>query len=174
MLEAGALHQLQTTSSHYATVCSNANSPPDDCTAFGRQMPTWNSSILTDYCPFADGMCLQNTTFAIESGEMDSALVLGINTPPEDRLSIKLTKECAPITTDGYVKHYTARNISSLYPPELPAELRFGYSMEGLAFDAFFYGPNLDTISNATFVFNNGTFQTSSGSFGDNPSYYLE
>jgi hypothetical protein len=113
-------------------------------------------------------------TFAIDSGPMDSTLVLGINAPPEDRLSIRVAKECSVLQTEGYRKHYTASNISEAYPPGNSPEANFGYSMEGLSFDAFFYGPNNAEIINATYIFNNGTFQRSVGDDGDTPTYYLE
>lgn len=78
------------------------------------------------------------------------------------------------LQTDEYMKTYTSSNISELYPSWYPAEGVFGYSMQGLAFDAFFYGPNSAEITKATYIFNNGTFQVSSGDDGDTPTYFLE
>ena len=105
---------------------------------------------------------------------MDSTLDLGINSPPEDRLSLRVAKECSVLQTDGYMKTYTGSNISELFPTWYPAKEVFGYSMEGLTFNAFFYGYNNAEVTDATYIFNNGTFQVSSGDDGDTPTYILE
>ena len=77
---------------------------------------------------------------------------LGINAPPQDRLSLRVAKECSVLQTDGYMKAYTGSNISELFPSWYPAELLYGYSMQGLAFNAFFYGPNGAASSKATYI----------------------
>jgi hypothetical protein len=78
------------------------------------------------------------------------------------------------LQTDGYMKTYTGSNISELFPSWYPADDEFGDSMQGLAFNAFFYGPNNAEHTEPTYIFNNGTFQISSGDDGDTPTYILD
>lgn len=166
--------KIKSTSQQYAAICYNLDDSPEGCSTYGRREPRWNARMETG-CPFADGLCIDNTTYSIDSGYIDSDLDLGINSHPSDRLSLRMRLSCAPIKQEGYTKTYTGTEVKTLFEensllgsPKVLARNGFGEALEHHTFDAFFYGPaawtgNVDE-SAATFIFNNGTFATSLGS----------
>ena len=178
----GALHDLQTTASHYASSCHGNNGKPNDCTAYGRRMPNWTSSLRSG-CIFEEPMCLENQTFTIDSGHIYSDLDLGINASPRDRLSLRVVKECAPLKREGYMYLYDRSNISSIFKDR--DIFGVGYAVEhylfntwplheNAAFEAFFYGEQLVRPTTATFIFNNDTFAWSAGASSSRQHFQIE
>lgn len=54
-------------------------------------------------CPFSDELCRSNNTnLRIDSGYIDSHNHLGLNAPPEERVTWRKVLSCAPIATEGY------------------------------------------------------------------------
>lgn len=84
-------------------------------------------------CPFASSLCRTNTgNVRIDTGFLDSHHDLGFNAPESDRFSFRHVLQCAPLTTEGYVRHanYSSDSVS-------------------LPFSLYYYGP-LNLGSNVT------------------------
>jgi hypothetical protein len=95
---------------------------------------------------------------------MDSTMVFGINTPRADRLSLRLTMDCAPIiTSDGYFNTYDGTNLSSIFVDKIGGSKEsissfLGSAWEDYSYEAFFYGQGLYMGShNVTYIWNNNT-----------------
>jgi hypothetical protein len=83
----------------YAMLCyANNGSQAQSCQVQTKDRIT---SIITDNasCPFAADVCATKAV-ALDSGLIDSALHLGINTPQEDRIQIRKVTTCAPILVE--------------------------------------------------------------------------
>lgn len=90
-----------------------------------------------------------------DSGPIDSALDLGINAHPQDRVNIRKTVTCEPIRTANFT--YTIKHNS---------QLELGLAFSGYNKDsppqAFSYGRNTYYNTSATFVFNPKTMEVQS------------
>jgi hypothetical protein len=95
-------------------------------------------------------------------------LIPPIVTFSSDRVAFRKTTECAPITTDGFTKTYTDRNLTS----EIDNIFKDWQDTSGSYFTAFYYGENLDLGVKPTFVFDNSSFDVSSESIPT--PFYLE
>ena len=79
-------------------------------------------------CPFAEGMCLGpvNGTVTFDTGLVDSSNHLGINARMKDRVQVRKTMTCSPITTKGFVQNgnvtlndgHFINIIAALYGPQ--------------------------------------------------------
>lgn len=116
---------------------------------------------MSDSCPFDPSMCINTTAVRLDSGFIDSLRDLGINSRPVDSVSFRKVLECAPITIDGFSTTYSDQNLTDDATNILYS---IDQNIQGDQFTAFFYGPNVAFGTNATFVFDNGSFDTSAGS----------
>lgn len=59
-------------------------------------------------CPFAQGTCLVSdmAAFRMDTGHIDSHAVLGINTPPKDRVTYRRVTTCAPLRTKEFMSFH--------------------------------------------------------------------
>jgi hypothetical protein len=75
-----------------------ANTTSLGCGLYYRQsLPFSNNPNAT--CPFASGVCVYNdhSAFAMDTGLLDSHADLGINAPPQNRVSFRRVTTCAPL-----------------------------------------------------------------------------
>ena len=156
---ATVMNDLRRTSSQYASSCYETEIPPEECTSFSPRLPSWTKSLRAG-CPFGDNLCDGNQYLHIDSGYIDSTLDLGINSPVEDRLSLHLVKECAPLVRDGYMTTYDGKNISDLFVVQDPASI-FGAGWESVSYEVLHYGQTQKTPykqQNTTFVLTSNAF----------------
>ncbi|KAK5097058.1 hypothetical protein LTS08_007078 [Lithohypha guttulata] len=96
------------TDSRYATVqqsldmCQGA---AENCKNPRKKSLAWNSSFISDICPIDDSMCQAATkgSMSFDTGFLSSHKDLGYNARSEDRVSIRLTAQCAPLEAADYV-----------------------------------------------------------------------
>lgn len=100
------VHQNLVTSSQFYRVCGNATGPAGNCNAFGREKI--NVMFLDVPCPFEPSICLDHQAVSLDSGLLDSAIHLGINARPEDRVSVQRTLQCALLKTEPRRKNTSA------------------------------------------------------------------
>lgn len=160
---------LRYTSSQYAESCYESIVPSSECTSFSRRLPTWTKSLRAE-CPFGDNVCDGNVTLHLDSGYIDSILDLGINTPEQDRLSLRLVKECAPLLRDEYLKTYDGTNVSEPMGEDIGGSNKamasmFGSGWESFSYEALNYGQNqligYKQYENTTYLWSNETLQGS-------------
>lgn len=164
-------------SSHYASNCYGSSANLGSCVPFGRKWINWTTST-SDSCPFEPDICRNRTSVRFDTGVIDSALHLGINTKKEDRVGYRRVMECAPLGTDGFMSRWL--NGSS---PELAA---LGWEgPPGIDYLFFSYGPSLifslfqtsAAGTNLTYIFSNSSIsQDMSASAGnaERDSYSLD
>jgi hypothetical protein len=152
----------------YATNCYDQtqlnNTPIHACNAYGRKDVDWTLETVSG-CPFDEKMCLGKTSVRFDTGNIDSALDLGINSPKKDRVAIRNVLQCSPITTNGYMVG-PLNNISGLVA-NFPEPGVFSWTQ-------YAYGANFATGSNATFSFSNESIVTSQGGQYDYRPYILD
>ena len=100
-------------------------------------------------------MCLGDSGVELKTGMLDTALDLGINTPPSDRFTFEYTAHCAPITTQGHTSRYLWNSLTDIVPDAFSL---YGEDVTDASYIAFRYGPNTILGSNATFVWTNQTY----------------
>lgn len=147
-------------SASFAARCYNTSAASSNCNAYGRRLLSLTTTTHRT-CPFHPSMCTNETVARLDSGYVDSLLDLGINTPPSDRVAFRKVVECAPITSNGYRRTFTANNLTQ-DAIGLMSQLN---NLQGDSFEAFYYGQNLAWNTEATFIFANQSFETSKGSF---------
>ena len=84
-----------------------------DCNLF--VVPTISSrSINTNApCPFTGGICeTDSSNILLDTGYIDSHDHLGLNSPIEDRISMRQTYHCAPLRTEGFKDHKEANGVN--------------------------------------------------------------
>ena len=145
-------------SAHIVSNCYNSSAPlKAACNAYGRRLlePIVTTSTK---CLFDDSICLNTTTVRMDSGFVHSLRDLGINSDPADSVSFRKVVECAPISTEGFSKTCSDKNLTSDVSRYLTS---IDQSVEGSRYTAFFYGPSMWSETNATFIFNNASFDAS-------------
>ena len=85
-------------------------------------------------------------------------ICLGVNSHPTDSVSFRKVVECAPIKVDGFSSTYSDKNLTEDVVKFLGS---IGQNIHGDQFTAFFYGRNSAYGMNATFVFDNSSFDIS-------------
>lgn len=148
------------TSMQFVAECFS-NTSQADCNSYGRKLSGYHTSTSTE-CPFDPVMCTHSLVLRLDSGLVDSLYDLGINTRPSDRVAFRKILECSPLGTNGFTKTYTASNASEAIPEWDDAQVP--ESFNGSTFTAFYYGPSQFIPLEATFVFDNSSFDISSAS----------
>ncbi|KAF2459446.1 hypothetical protein BDY21DRAFT_338281 [Lineolata rhizophorae] len=127
-----------------------------DCEGYGPRMIKWDTTISSigngTSCPFASGMCANNTIARFDSGFLNSHWDFGINTAESDRVEFRRVMECAPLTREGYFEEW-----QSLEGVNSSVGLGAVQRVPNEAFQQFFYGPNVVYGLNSTFVYSNVT-----------------
>lgn len=75
----------------FVTNCYDFSSPATDkstsCLAPGKALIPWTTSNIS--CPFDDQICAGGQAVAFDTGHIDSHMHLGINSPPEHRVTVR-------------------------------------------------------------------------------------
>ncbi|KAL9106008.1 MAG: hypothetical protein Q9227_008916 [Pyrenula ochraceoflavens] len=89
-------------STNYAQRCYSHAVGAEGCSSFVRsQLPTAQSTNAT--CPFGGNICHHpERTIKLDTGYLDTHFDLGLNTPPEMRMKLRIINHCAPLVTEGY------------------------------------------------------------------------
>ncbi|KAE9364620.1 hypothetical protein N431DRAFT_354454 [Stipitochalara longipes BDJ] len=90
----------------YARACyGNNETTASQCTSYKTSQIPWISNKNAS-CPFAAGTCLMGPTAAyqMDTGPMDSHIVLGLNAKDSDRVTLRKVATCAPITTKPFAE----------------------------------------------------------------------
>ena len=152
----------------FATSCYdqtdlNASVLPS-CNAYGPKNIDWSIEMSRD-CPFSSEMCLDTQSVRFDTGYVNSALHLGVNSPPEDRVTYRNVLHCSPIKADGFTSQPldNVTGLVGIYPSPGAKKTWVEYM----------YGENTATGSNATFAYTNESTVTSQGQF-DVRSYILD
>lgn len=106
--------QIARTSFEYADRCFGSNlvsksgSIPDSCSTFVKASFPINVTLTTS-CPFEDKICRSTSqknisNMILDTGILDSHNDFGMNSSPEERISIRQVFHCAPLALDGYTK----------------------------------------------------------------------
>lgn len=102
---------------NYAQQCYSTNtSGMFDCGTFVK--PRIPSSVDNQTaCPFAEGICQSGANLHFDTGYIDSHEHLGLNAPPDERISFRLALQCAPLVTEGYSNDTSTstRNYTTYY-----------------------------------------------------------
>lgn len=91
--------------SEYATACYNNSTDILRCNQFITQQIPWNVNQNAS-CPFASNLCIFGpaSAYEMDTGPIDSQLVLGINAPASARITTRKLTTCSPIRTKGYTQ----------------------------------------------------------------------
>ncbi|KEF59402.1 uncharacterized protein A1O9_04246 [Exophiala aquamarina CBS 119918] len=79
---------------------SNASTSNSMCNTLVHR--TLNLSSSTVDCPFPNATMCRDKAFQVDSGHLNSAEHLGINSLPRDSLDYRVVKTCAPIHHEGF------------------------------------------------------------------------
>lgn len=155
------LSEIVTKSAQIAYQCYNASvALTETCNAYGRRLlePT---VTMSRHCPFDSSMCISNSAVQMDSGFISSLNDLGINSHPSESVSFRKRVTCTPMRTKGLTSTYSGANVTS---DVLKFFQGIGQDIQGAQLTSFFYGFNVIFGTDATFVFDNRTFDTSMGS----------
>jgi hypothetical protein len=133
----------------YARACYHSNSTNPTCNNLVTRELTWTSNHNAT-CPFRSGTCILGDTaaFSMTTDAIDSHMSLGINSPPNGRITYRRITTCAPMHTANY---------TAVVNGTLPGE----------RIQMFFYG----NISSAGITFN--TYNISTYAVASEAGYVL-
>lgn len=150
---AGDISTLWTDSCKRASICYGGhNTISNTCNNPGRRGLSWKSGVSST-CPFGE-LCIDKT-LSMDSGFLDSDLDLGINSPVEDRISLRLRLQCAPLKQEDYMQLYEGEDVHSLFNPNpvRDANLAFGEPSKHFRHEGvYMQGPSLDSRSVRTTI----------------------
>lgn len=121
----------------------DAHSKVPSCNYFVQQQI---DSVINDQvaCPFAKGVCT-SPAVAADSGPVESSS-LGINVPPQDRITFRKILQCAPVNGDAYRSEITQdgsqTNSWDIYGMGQRQPLRKDWSEVGFPSNTTFIGSN--------------------------------
>lgn len=145
-------------SRQYAQSCIKEEASLPDCARFKRRQLPWTLKNVP--CPFQD-LCLgpPNSSLFLDTGLLDSRDDFGINGQDADRIKIRRSTTCSPITTEGYTKNGT----TSINYQVFNHPTSFGSTLSN--YTAAFYGPSAinntsigvsdPALENMTFMYTN-------------------
>lgn len=153
--------QILDLSGNFASSCYTFNESANagqSCLAYGRSNAVWNVTTNVQ-CPFAPEMCRQGKSVLLDSGLIDSHLLLGINSRAKDRVQFRQQFHCSPLEYEGY--YFDTSNLSD---PRVTKPLAGVSHTLYIAYQyGAAYGINLSNVSfaaqqNVTYVYNNYSF----------------
>lgn len=133
----------------YARSCYNNAASPTACNVFATRQVHWQSDYNAT-CPFAPGTCIGSDSSALklDTGQLDSHTVLGLNAAPENRVTYRRVTTCAPLGTNDritWLNTSQSDNVSDLSPDR--------FAMHGNSqYELFHYGNQVTPIRNWTYV----------------------
>lgn len=102
---------------NYAQQCYSTNtSGMFQCGTFVKpRIPSFVDNQTA--CPFSEGLCQSAENLRFDTGYIDSHEHLGLNAPPDERISFRLALQCAPLVTEGYSNNTStsAKNYTTYY-----------------------------------------------------------
>ena len=101
------------TANTYASACYGKTLNAIQCSQYAQQNIPWTTNQNAS-CPFAPELCFFGPTSAYEmdTGQIDSHVVLGINAPPQDRVTYRKVTTCSVLRTANYSSMYNNTNVS--------------------------------------------------------------
>lgn len=149
---------LVESSREYVQSCINEPETLPECDRHKKQQLNFSSRRVP--CPFED-LCLGplNNSLALDSGFLDSRDDFGINAKDEDRIQIRITATCSPITTEGYTKsgttllNYQAYNKPDTYGQTNVNYIASFYGTTGL--NNTYLGFNDPELANSSWIYTN-------------------
>ena len=107
------------TASRYARACYTGNRTSAQCGVLPTAALLWKAYDTT--CPFNDvSACGAGQAISMETGLIDSQVHLGINTPPEHRLTLYKNASCAPVSVEPFATY------QSLSANDTPTDIEYG------------------------------------------------
>lgn len=154
LFAAGDIHDksLISASINYARSCyTNARSSPA-CNVYATRQLTWASDYNAT-CPFAPGTCIGSDTSALQldTGQLDSHAMLGLNAAPKDRITYRRVTTCTPLKTDGRITWQMAGQGSHSSKPD-PDDLAKPEMARISQVALYQYGNRVDPDSNWTYI----------------------
>jgi len=130
----------------YVSQCYGSGSS-GACNVFAKQAISYTDSNAT--CPFATSdICIDvnSTPYQLDTGAIDSHTDLGINAPPQNRVTYQKINICSPIHSTPFVNIVNANETNEAYywPPDTRLQ-------------QFYYGPILNTNFSYTFEYSEWT-----------------
>ena len=107
----------------YMKTCYNVSGPSgsERCQRYTKQQIPWKSNESVE-CPFAKEVCEKGVkAYEMDTGMVDSHVVLGINAKTQDRIQYRRRTTCAILNTEDYSKTVFNERI-------------------GLTFSSYYYG----------------------------------
>lgn len=136
-------------STSYAATCYTNATNSAACNTFATRQIPWQSDYNAT-CPFAPGTCIGSDSSALQldTGQLDSHAVLGLNAAPKDRVTYRRVTTCAPLKTDDRITSQDASQIGSgsgLSPDP--------FAVPGNAqYELFHYGNQVSPVRNWTYM----------------------
>lgn len=173
---------LQTSTSQVSSCVNGTIGGSSLCAPFGRRQLNYTTNTSIG-CPFADSVCALPNGVRLDSGLIDSALDLGINSRMEDRLQFQWVVDCAPLQTQGYSEIIHANNLADvttdLFMTDSFAETYLQSNGRYVVYEALYYGAGYELgyepgvglgaevpfTKNLTLLSSNNTFTADSWSF---------
>ena len=96
----------------YARTCYGNTPGSIQCSQFAQQQIEWTTNQNAS-CPFASGLCYSgdSSAYQMDTGPIDSHVMLGINAPPNQRITYRKMTTCSPINNEGYMKLYNNTGV---------------------------------------------------------------
>jgi hypothetical protein len=93
------------TASRYARACYAANKTSPECGILPAASLPWKGYNESE-CPFSDlSTCAGGQAIRMITGPIDSHAHLGINTPPEHRITLSRNASCAPMPVESFATY---------------------------------------------------------------------
>lgn len=141
----------------YAQQCYGAAASDNTCQKYIK--PRLLTTVTRNAtCPFRADMCKLEHGNIVFDTHMDSHSDLGINAPPEDRVTLRRITSCAPLVTEGYTESVKAVYTNSTYvrylygPQGIPPNISDEVTMDYPEFSVIdYYGTGKETIEKTVF-----------------------
>lgn len=136
-------------STSYARSCYTNATSSQACNVFATRQVPWQSENNAT-CPFAPGTCIGSDTSALQldTGQLDSHTVLGLNSAPKNRVTYGRVTTCAPLKTDGRITWQNASPSDKGSEPSPDPVAVPGNSQ----YELFHYGNQVTPIRNWTYI----------------------
>jgi hypothetical protein len=85
----------------YARNCHGDSVDALQCKAYATSQIRWEGKVAD--CPFKEEICLEDSSYQMDTGLLDSHRHLGINMPEKDRLKYRRVTTCSVLQSEGYV-----------------------------------------------------------------------
>jgi hypothetical protein len=101
----------------YTRTCYAEQDTPESSPCLALPSNRLSSSATNSTCPFAPEMCRNDLAMQLDSGFINSNMLLGINAPPQDQVSFRLVTTWAPLAAGNYTTDWIHSNNSDPSSP---------------------------------------------------------